>query len=102
MAPSPWLRAIHTVEKAVQEAGATLSSEQRAESESAVAGLRQAMQGENTAAIIAAVQTTNELTQKLKSAKRSPGAAAGVAPPTDPDVVDAEFEEAGTAPRPKV
>ena len=94
--------AIHTVEKAEQEAGATLSPEQRAESERAVAALRQAMQGENAAAIIAAVQTTNELTQKLKSAKRSPGAAAGGAPPTDPNVVDAEFEEAGAAPRPKV
>ena len=92
---------LHTADKEVQNAGAKLSPEQRAETERTIAGLKHAMQGEDAAAIIAAVKQTRAITQKLKSAAASAGAAAGGAPPTDPNVVDAEFEEAGEAHRAK-
>jgi molecular chaperone DnaK len=93
--------AIHTAEKVMQEAGATLSPAQRAETDSTIASLKQAMKGEEASTILAAVQQITGAIQKLKSAATADDGGAGSAKPSDPNVVDAEFEEASNGHRPK-
>ena len=91
--------ALHMAEKTLQDAGAKLPPARRAETEAIIVGLKKEMQGENAEAILNAVKQTTDVMQKLKSSAEAPGQTGATS--TDPNVVDAEFEEAGNSHHPK-
>ena len=92
--------AIYTAESAVQEVGAKAPPELRSQTEEAISALRQAMQGEDTAAIQLAADAATSASQKLKAGAQTSQPKGGTASPEEANVVDAEFEEADGSRRP--
>ncbi|NEU14967.1 Hsp70 family protein, partial [Methylobacterium sp. BTF04] len=87
--------AIYTTEKSLKEAGGNVPADVKAEVEKAVAAAREAIQAGDLSRIKTA---TERLTQAASRLGESGPAANG--PSADPEIVDAEFEEAsGDAPR---
>ena len=94
---------IHAARKAVKDAGDKASDTEKSAIESAATALEEAMKGEDKADIEANIQALSEasaaLAQKMyaeeaAAAGGQPGGAAGSADGgSDPDAVDAEFEE---------
>jgi len=92
---------IHATEKALTEHGAKVGETERRAIETAIADLKEALKGDDPAAITAKTNTLAQASMKLgeamyKQAEGQPGAGGGEAPgggaPKD-DVVDAEFTE---------
>ena len=92
--------AIYTAESAVQEVGAEAPPELRSQTEEAISALRQAMPGEDTAAIQLAADAATSASQKLKAGAQTSQPKGGTASPEEANVVDAEFEEADGSRRP--
>lgn len=90
---------IHTIEKAMADAGETLTDEDKQPVNEAIEALREAMKGDDKAEIDAKVQALSEASapvmQKAQGAGQEGGeqAAGGEQAKQDDDVVDAEFEE---------
>ena len=92
--------AIYTAESAVLEVGAKAPPELRSQTEEAISALRQAMPGEDTAAIQLAADAATSASQKLKAGAQTSQPSGGTASPEEANVVDAEFEEADGSRRP--
>jgi molecular chaperone DnaK len=92
---------IHTAEKSIAEYGSKVSQSDKSAVESAVAGLRTALEGDNFDAIKARtedlVQASMKLGEAIYKAQGEPGAAAGPPGEEGPkdDVIDADFKEVG-------
>jgi molecular chaperone DnaK len=91
---------IHTIEKTMSEAGDALTDEDRKPVEDAIAELREAMKGDDKAAIDAKVEALSQASAAvMQKAQGGQGGEAGAGQPgggqarQDDDVVDAEFEE---------
>ncbi|MCL7751481.1 molecular chaperone DnaK [Guyparkeria hydrothermalis] len=90
---------IHTVEKAMTDAGEALTDDDKKPVNEAIEALREAMKGDDKAEIDAKVQALSEASatvmQKAQGAGQAGGeqAAGGEQGKQDDDVVDAEFEE---------
>ncbi len=91
---------IHTAEKSLSEFGSKVAQADKSAVESAVTGLRTALEGDDLDAIKARteelVQASMKLGEAMYKAQGEPGAApeAGQETPQD-DVIDAEFKEVG-------
>jgi molecular chaperone DnaK len=96
--------AIYSAEKALQDAGEKAPPGNRAEVTKAIADLKQAMQGEDTAAIQSGVARLGEAAQQMQMSVRAPeqtagaGQSAGSSSDSE-DIVDAEFEDADHGPK---
>jgi molecular chaperone DnaK len=92
---------IHTAEKSIAEYGSKVSQSDKSAVESAVAGLRTALEGDNLDAIKARtedlVQASMKLGEAIYKAQGEPGPAAGAPSEEGPkdDVIDADFKEVG-------
>jgi molecular chaperone DnaK len=91
---------IHTAEKSLAEYGSKVAESDKSAVESAVAGLRTALEGDDLDAIKARtedlVQASMKLGEALYKAQGEPGAAPGAAQEgQQDDVIDAEFKEVG-------
>ncbi|MFP4640159.1 MAG: molecular chaperone DnaK [Guyparkeria sp.] len=93
---------IHTIEKTLSEAGDALTDEDKKPVEDAIAELREAMKGDDKAAIDAKVEALSQASAAVmqKAQGAAQGSQAGGEQPAggeqakkDDDVVDAEFEE---------
>jgi molecular chaperone DnaK len=91
---------IHGTRKQVEEAGDALSEEDKAEIETAVVALEEAVKASDKEAIDTKTQELIQASAKLMEVAQAKAAAEGAAEPTDAgaqsqddDVVDAEFEE---------
>jgi molecular chaperone DnaK len=88
---------IYAVEKSLKEAEGRAPAELKAEIEQAVSALREAIKGEDVSRIRQAADRLNSSAMRLTEAVSRPTAeasgAAGPRPQSDPNVVDAEFEE---------
>ena len=93
---------IHSTEKSLSEHGDKISDAEKADIESAVAGLKEKIESEDVAAIKTATQTLAEASMKLgeamykasqDGAEDAAAEAAAQADAADDDVVDADFEE---------
>ncbi|MGM0689981.1 MAG: molecular chaperone DnaK [Pseudomonadota bacterium] len=91
---------IHTVEKAMTDAGDALTDEDKKPVEDSIAELRESMKGDDKADIDAKIEALSEASatvmQKAQGAGQEGGAgqaAGGEQAKQDDDVVDAEFEE---------
>ncbi|MFO7809651.1 molecular chaperone DnaK [Guyparkeria sp.] len=91
---------IHTVEKAMTDAGDALTDEDKKPVEDAIADLRESMKGDDKADIDAKIEALSQASatvmQKAQGAGQEGGAgqaAGGEQAKQDDDVVDAEFEE---------
>jgi molecular chaperone DnaK len=88
---------IYAVEKSLKEAEGRAAAELKAEIEQAVSALREAIKGEDVSRIRQAADRLNSSAMRLTEAVSRPTAeasgAAGPRPQSDPNVVDAEFEE---------
>ncbi len=91
---------IHTAEKSLAEYGSKVAESDKSAVESAVAGLRTALEGDDLDAIKARtedlVQASMKLGEAMYKAQGESGAAPGAAPEgQQDDVIDAEFKEVG-------
>ena len=88
---------IYAVEKSLKEAEGHAPAELKAEIEQAVSALREAIKGEDVSRIRQAADRLNSSAMRLAEAVSRPTAEAsgapGPRPQSDPNVVDAEFEE---------
>jgi molecular chaperone DnaK len=96
---------IHATRKTLEEAGDKVGEEEKANIESAIADLEQAMKEDKKSEIDSKTQKLTEVSSELAQrmyAEQSQSAEAGAAPGQseaggsgggDPDAVDAEFEE---------
>ncbi|RRQ24100.1 molecular chaperone DnaK [Guyparkeria sp. SCN-R1] len=91
---------IHTIEKAMTDAGDALTDEDKKPVEDAIAELRESMKGDDKADIDAKIEALSQASatvmQKAQGAGQEGGAeqaAGGEQAKKDDDVVDAEFEE---------
>ncbi len=93
---------IHTAEKSLTEYGDKVSQADKSAVESAVAGLKSALEGEDLAAIKARTEELVQASMKLGEALYKAQSEAGTAPGAgaeggakDDDVIDADFKEVG-------
>ncbi len=90
---------VHQVEKNLKEHGDKLGAQDKGEAEAAVAAVRSAMEGGDTAALKAATDRLSQAAMKigetLYKSEQAAGAAGGAAgaKPADDKVVDADFED---------
>jgi molecular chaperone DnaK len=89
---------IYTVEKSLKEAEGRAPADVKEEVEQAISQIRDAMKGEDTQRIRQATERLTQSASRLLQVTSSPGTAgAGVGPDenaqSNPDVVDADFEE---------
>jgi len=91
---------IHTVEKAMTDAGETLTDEDKAPVNEAIEALREAMKGDDKAEIDAKVEALSQASATIMQKAQAVGQggeaareAGGGQAKQDDDVVDAEFEE---------
>ena len=95
--------AIYSAEKALQEAGENAPPSNRAAVTKAIGDLKQAMQGEDTAAVRSRTQNLGEAVQQMQMSVRPPertaGAGQGSGSSDSEDIVDAEFEDADNGPK---
>ncbi|WP_207485021.1 molecular chaperone DnaK [Arenibaculum pallidiluteum] len=91
---------IHTSERTIKDAGDKVSAADRSAVETAVAELKEALNGEDVAAIKAKTDALAQASMKLGEAlykagqdEGAAGAAGGAQQSGDPSVVDADFEE---------
>jgi molecular chaperone DnaK len=89
---------IYTVEKSLKEAEGRAPADVKEEVEQAISQIRDAMKGEDTQRIRQATERLTQSASRLLQVTSSPGTAGAGAGPdenaqSNPDVVDAEFEE---------
>jgi molecular chaperone DnaK len=92
---------VHSVRKALKDAGDKVSSDEKGKIEAAIKDLEAVMKGDDKADIEAKTQALAESSHKLaeqmyaqaQAGTAEPQAGAGTPPPGDEKVVDAEFEE---------
>src|SRR6056297_1915363 len=89
---------IHTVEKAMTDAGEALTDEDKKPVEDAIAELREAMKGDDKAEIDAKIEALSQASATVMQKAQGAGEggaseAGGEQAKQDDDVVDAEFEE---------
>jgi len=85
---------VHATRKQVEEAGANLATNDKADIEAAISALEGVIKGSDKAEIEAKTQALLEAAQKLQAAaQQAPGAEGAQAKNAGDDVVDAEFEE---------
>jgi molecular chaperone DnaK len=89
---------IYTVEKNLKEAGGRAPGDLKAEIEQAISALKDAMKGEDTQQIQQATERVTQMASRLGQAASSPDiagsdAGSGDNAQSNPDVVDADFEE---------
>ncbi len=85
--------ALYTAEKALADVGTDVATEIKAQLTRDIGELRLALSGDDVGIIEARAATTSKTADKLKQAGLA-STEAGAKPPTDPNVVDAEFEDA--------
>ncbi len=91
--------ALYTAEKALADVGTDVATELKAQLTQDIGELRLALSREDVGIIEATAATTSETADKLRQAGHA-SAETGAKPPTDPNVVDAEFEDADGPNRP--
>lgn len=85
---------VHATRKQVEEAGANLATNDKADIEAAISALEGVIKGSDKAEIEAKTQALLQAAQKLQAAtQQAPGAEGAQAKNAGDDVVDAEFEE---------
>jgi molecular chaperone DnaK len=89
---------VHDVEKNLKEHGDKLPAAEKGEAEAAMAAVKSALEGTDTAALKAASERLTAASMKIgeavyKAQSEAPAAGAAEAKPKDDNVVDAEFEE---------
>ena len=86
---------IYSVEKALKEAEGRAPAARKTEIEQAVSALKDAMKGEDVQRIKQATERLGQTAMRLAEAASQPASGAGgaAAQPSEPGVVDAEFEE---------
>jgi molecular chaperone DnaK len=92
---------IHTAEKSLAEYGSKVAQSDKSAVESAVAGLKTALEGDDLTSIKARtedlVQASMKLGEAMYKSQGEPGAAPDAAAPegAKDDVIDADFKEVG-------
>ena len=86
--------AIYSGEKALREAGDGLPQPRRAEAERAISELKGAMQGKDLKGIRGSIEVVDLLVQQLRNFTPQSEADVAASPSSEPEIVDAEFEDA--------